>query len=427
MPGKNAYGSKAARDKALDMVDRDIYGRDGDDAYQSYTGYRPYPQSARQANNPKLNDMAQAEAVNRLVARSNRRKRGSVEAGTYGKPTAAEVKAGDAQRKRLMDRYSAKPDAAASYTGSPTPTPGQSAQSANRIAAQEAAEMKAMKMKKGGKVRKYADGGIVVSRGADDISRFRLGMMDDTPMTTGIGSPAAVMAADAMAMNEDMSSGPAMETPKVRRNRVRGAGNAPRNTARVDKPETQPALTAADRSTMRNVLNTPMAKPASKAPASPRVGIQNTPAIARYVETVKQERKDAANKNQATVERYISEGRIPTARAFAFVSGADFEAAQRNVARAPKAPATRGMSDAEIRRLTASMNADADRSVAARRMASLNDVAAVDAALRRQMQGRGPLAVRPRAQMALKDGGSVKTGCRGKSNMAMMAKALKGK
>lgn len=309
------------------------------------------------------------------------------------------------------------------------PTPGQSAKSANRIAAQEAAEMKMMKMKDGGKVRKPADGGIVVSRGADDISRFRLGMMDDAPMTTGIGSPAAVMAADAMAMNEDMSSGPAMETPKARKASVRGAGRPPasRNAARPNKPETQPALTAADRRTMRDVINTPMAKPASKTPAAPRVGIQNTPAIARYVETVKQERKGAAAGNQATVERYLREGRIPTARAFAAVSGADFEAAKRNVARAPKAPATRGMSDAAIRSLTAGLNADADRSIAARRMASRNDVAAVDAALRRQMQGQGPLAVRPRAPMALKDGGSVKMGCRGKSNMAMMAKALKGK
>jgi len=218
-----------------------------------------------------------------------------------------------------------------------------------------------------------------------------------------------------------------METPKVRRNRVRGAGNAPRNTARVTNQETQPALTAADRSTMRNVLNTPMAKPASKTPAASSVGLQNTATGRRYVETVKQERKDAAAKNQATVERYISEGRIPTARAFAFVSGADFEAAKRNVARAPKPRAITGMSDAEIRRTTASMNADADRSIAARKMASRNNVAAVDAALRRQMQGQGPLAVRSRAPMAFRDGGSVKTGCRGKSNMAMMAKALKGK
>jgi len=236
-----------------------------------------------------------------------------------------------------------------------------------------------------------------------------------------------------MAMNEDMSSGPAMETPKARKASVRKAGNppAPRNTARTNKPETQPALTAADRRTMRDVLTTPMAKPAPAKPNRPTVGIQNlaekVPAAGRYIETVKQERKGAAAGNQATVERYLREGRIPTARAFAFVSGADFEAAKRNVARAPKAPATRGMSDAEIRRLTASMNADADRSVAARKMASRNNVAAVDAALRRQMQGQGPLAVRSRAPMALKDGGSVKTGCRGKSNMAMMAKALKGK
>jgi len=80
------------------------------------------------------------------------------------------------------------------------------------------------------------------------------------------------------------------------------------------------------------------AKPTAASP--PRVGIQNLaekiPAVGRYFETVKQERARAAATNQETVERYLREGRIPTARAFASVLGADFEAAKRNVASASK-------------------------------------------------------------------------------------------
>jgi hypothetical protein len=80
------------------------------------------------------------------------------------------------------------------------------------------------------------------------------------------------------------------------------------------------------------------AKPTAASP--PRVGIHNLaekiPAVGRYFETVKQERARAAAANQETLERYLREGRIPTSRAFASVSGADFEAAKRNVASASK-------------------------------------------------------------------------------------------
>jgi hypothetical protein len=269
------------------------------------------------------------------------------------------------------------------------PTPGESVKSGNRISAQEAAEMKAMKMKKGGKIkmRKYADGGLVVSRGGRDTSGLRLGMMDDEP---------AGMAAAAMAANEDVAARPtdaelmAANLAAVRRREA--AQTAPKSRAAPAPRAAAPSLTAADRQTMREVISTPMEAPKPRAQTA-----KTDDARTRLARQIMRERESSF-----------------TARPVSMTEALEIADRQmaRGAAKVDRTPAFQRNRSAVLDRVSERSRQNAAREAA--------------------MAARKPEDTpwyRPLPPARMKDGGPVKSGAckRGSDNMAMMAKALKGK
>jgi hypothetical protein len=284
------------------------------------------------------------------------------------------------------------------------PPIGESVKSGNRISAQEAAEMKAMKMKKGGaiKMRKYAEGGLVVSRGADDTSRFRLGLVDDEPMTTGIGSARARMAAAEMSGDEDVTARPTMEELQAANlaaaRRREAAQTAPKPRARAAAADTDapPRLTAADRRTMRDVISAPMDAP------KPRKNAQADDARTKLARQIMRDRETSFTARPVSMtealeiaDRQMARGTAPARRV------------ERNSPRTTVA---------ELRQRAANA-ARARAAEDARRRSEFDDMAS------------GASRVAPVGVRMMKDGGPVKAGSckRGSDNMAMMAKALKGK
>jgi hypothetical protein len=172
--------------------------------------------------------------------------------------------------------------------------------------------------------RKYADGGLVVSRGYDaGLGNIRLMDMPDVSL-----APSAAMAADRMASDDTVSARPSMkelQDANLKAVREREARETARPVRRVKKAAAK-------------------TKGASAAPAAKTTG-----------------------ESEAFIRAFIREN--------------------------DKA------ADASLRAAAVD---------AARRRRTGSNAAAVDAALLRQMQGRGPTAGRLRAPMAMKNGGSVK-------------------
>jgi hypothetical protein len=182
----NAYGSKAAREKALRGVSADIRKRDLRDTRRE-TDYLPYYdsdgnyQEHRVGKAPtKLEAMAFVDASRRLpkqgVFSSTPRemrdlgKKGEAEAKALRKPTKkapASKMPSSAESAASGDRMSrenakdAKAVAATTPSKKPTAAELATARSAARVSDQEGDERRKMGMKHGGAVKKYAKGGSV--------------------------------------------------------------------------------------------------------------------------------------------------------------------------------------------------------------------------------------------------------------------------
>lgn len=187
------------------------------------------------------------------------------------------------------------------------------------------------------KRRKYADGGLVVSRGYDaGLGNIRL---VDTPDVSLAPSSRASMAADSMAANDAVSSRPSMKELQdanlraVRAREARETAASPRR-----RPAVAPASTPANAVQTEKSLR-PQTKAVAKKTAdvpTPRVGIENLgrkiPAIGRYLDKVGKERASARAANQAKVEEYLRQGRPGMARMYAAIAeGADLDAAKKKL------------------------------------------------------------------------------------------------
>lgn len=190
--------------------------------------------------------------------------------------------------------------------------------------------------------RKYADGGLVVSRGYDaGLGNIRLMDMPDVSL-----APSAAMAADRMASDDTVAARPSMkelqdanlkavrssDAAPVRRRRAAAA--APASVAKTKKDDMSDAEIRAFMRENDRAADASVRKPATRQ--GPRVGIQNLgdkiPAVGRYLKTVGQERSAARAANQAKVEQYLRQGRPGMARMYAAIAeGADLDAAKRKL------------------------------------------------------------------------------------------------
>jgi len=188
----NAYGSKAAREKALGKVREDIVDRDRADIDKGYRGSRVYKTSMGDVplySNEfgklnKTDKMAYRDAVRRENRRGDNWSLAE-ELGIKGETGKGISRTeGDATRKRLIAKYAKKAPASkmpssaesaasgnraskenakdakavAATTTSKNPSMRESMESAKRVGRQEGDEMRKMGMKKGGSVSKRADG-----------------------------------------------------------------------------------------------------------------------------------------------------------------------------------------------------------------------------------------------------------------------------
>lgn len=185
--------------------------------------------------------------------------------------------------------------------------------------------------------RKYADGGLVVSRGYDaGLGNIRL---MDTPDVSL--APSAAMAADRMASDDTVAARPREAAPARRRvsaaapvRRRRAAAAAPASVAKTKKDDMSDAEIRAFMRENDRAADASVRKPATRQ--GPRVGIQNLgdkiPTVGRYLKTVGQERSAARAANQAKVEQYLRQGRPGMARMYAAIAeGADLDAAKRKL------------------------------------------------------------------------------------------------
>ena len=172
----NAYGSKAAREKAMRDVQADIDMRDFSDAA---------PMSFRK----QAGDISPLTKMERMAKEDAYKNR-------VGPGSRLSEAAGNAQRKRLIAKYAKEAPASkmpssaesaasgnraskenakdakavAATTPRKRPSIAASMESARRVGAQEGDEMRKMGMKHGGAVKKYAKGGSVSKR-ADGIAK----------------------------------------------------------------------------------------------------------------------------------------------------------------------------------------------------------------------------------------------------------------
>lgn len=159
------------------------------------------------------------------------------------------------------------------------------------------------------KRRKYADGGIVVSRGADDTSRFRL--FDDTP-AAGIGTARAVAemaAADEVGARPTMEELQAANLAAVRAREARETARPVRRQA----PAAGAALSQQDRRQIRDIVSKPIdssvttkstAKPDSDFASFRKRMIDNTPAMSRLPSDA-EIKKAYENRGRTTTTRTV--------------------------------------------------------------------------------------------------------------------------
>ena len=167
----NAYGSKAAREKAMRDVQADIDMRDFSDAA---------PMSFRK----QAGDISPLTKMERMAKEDAYKNR-------VGPGSRLSEAAGNAQRKRLIEKYAKEAPASkmpssaesaasgnraskenakdakavAATTPRKRPSIAASMESARRVGAQEGDEMRKMGMKHGGAVKKYAKGGVTRADG----------------------------------------------------------------------------------------------------------------------------------------------------------------------------------------------------------------------------------------------------------------------
>jgi hypothetical protein len=126
MPGNNAYGSKAARNKVLRGVQDDSEMRDFADAS---------PISFRK----KAGDVGPLTKMERMAKEDAYKNR-------VGPGPRLSEAAGDAQRRRLMNRYGVKPSAAPADPGMGLPSMRATIASGERASAMNTADMRGLKM-----------------------------------------------------------------------------------------------------------------------------------------------------------------------------------------------------------------------------------------------------------------------------------------
>ena len=195
----NAYGSKAAREKALGKVREDIVDRDRADIDKGYRGSRVYKTSMGDVplypnefgKLSKTDKMAYRDAVRRENRRGDNWSLAE-ELGIKGETGKGISRTeGDATRKRLVEKYAKEAPASKMPSSAESAASGDrmskenakdakavaattprkrhsiaaSMGSARRVGRQEGDEMRKMGMKHGGAVKKYAKGGVTRADG----------------------------------------------------------------------------------------------------------------------------------------------------------------------------------------------------------------------------------------------------------------------
>jgi hypothetical protein len=140
------------------------------------------------------------------------------------------------------------------------PPIGESVKSGNRMSGENAKDLKAVKKyAKGGKVKRYADGDLVMGGAASDISGLSLGMPKiDTDLRRAMTDKELMDANLAAVRRREAEDMAAKAAPKPKP-KPRAAAPTKKAEAPAKKPETPPAKPA----------------PAKPAAERPRVGIQN--------------------------------------------------------------------------------------------------------------------------------------------------------